>query len=143
MESPTFSEAVERILARNGRFDRGAYAFVRDALDHTVRGRQEAGTAEREHVSGQELLAGLREYALEQFGPMVPAVFEYWGLRTTYDVGSIVFALIDEGVFGKTDRDSPEDFRDGFDFEEAFVKPFRPGSARPASAPREPALEAV
>ena len=141
MESPTFSEAVERILARDGRFDRGAYAFVRDALDHTVRARQEAGASEREHVSGQELLAGLREYALEQFGPMVPAVFEYWGLRTTYDVGSIVFALIEEGVFGKTERDSPEDFRDGFDFVEAFVKPFRPGAARPTSLPREAALE--
>ncbi len=123
----SFSEAVESIRLQDPRYDREAYAFVRDALDHTVRGKTRGKGEGREHVSGQELLAGLREYALEQFGPMVPTVLEHFGIQATYDVGCIVFNLIEAGIFGKTDRDSLEDFRDVFDFEDAFVRPFRAG----------------
>lgn len=132
METPCFAEAVEEILQRDARYDREAYTFVRDALDHTVKYRGKAKGEVREHVTGQELLGGLRQYALQQFGPMVPTVFEHWGIRATYDVGCIVFNLIGAGIFGKTDRDSLEDFRDVFNFQEAFVDPFRAGS-RPAA----------
>lgn len=125
----SFSAAVLDITARDPRFDREAYFFVRDVLDFTVK-RKTRGTGEgREHVSGQELLSGMREFALQQFGPMVPTVFECWGIQNTGDIGRIVFNLIDEGIFGKTDRDSQEDFEDGFDFHEAFVVPFRPTGA--------------
>lgn len=122
----TFTSAVLDITARDSRFDREAYAFVRDALDFTVKRKSRGCSETREHVSGQELLAGLREFALQQFGPMVPTVFEYWGIKTTGDVGRIVFNLIEVGIFGKTDRDTLEDFEDGFDFQDAFVAPFRP-----------------
>jgi len=126
----SFAAAVLDITARDPRFDREAYAFVRDALDFTVRRKARVQSGEtREHVSGQELLAGLREFALQQFGPMVPTVFEYWGIQSTGDVGRIVFNLIDAGIFGKTDRDTIEDFEDGFDFQDAFVAPFRPSGA--------------
>lgn len=128
IETPCFAEAVEEIIRRDSRYDREAYAFVRDALDCTVKQRGKARGEVREHVTGQELLAGLRQYALLQFGPMVPTVFEHWGIRATYDIGCIVFNLIGAGIFGKTERDSLEDFRDVFCFQEAFVKPFRPGS---------------
>ena len=128
IETPCFAEAVEEILQRDARYDREAYAFVRDALDCTVKHRGKAPGEAREHVTGQELLAGLRQFALQQFGPMVPTVFEHWGIHATYDIGCIVFNLIGAGIFGKTDRDSLEDFRDVFCFQEAFVQPFRPGS---------------
>jgi|SRR5450432_1646762 len=127
METPCFADAVEEIILRDPRYDREAYAFVRDALDHTVKHRGKARGEVREHVTGQELLSGLRQFALQQFGPMVPTVFEHWGVRATYDIGCIVFNLIGAGIFGKTDRDTLEDFRDVFDFQQAFVEPFRPG----------------
>lgn len=127
METPCFADAVEEIILRDPRYDREAYGFVRDALDHTVKHRGKARGEVREHVTGQELLSGLRQFALQQFGPMVPTVFEHWGIKATYDVGCIVFNLIGAGIFGKTDRDTLEDFRDVFDFEQAFVEPFRPG----------------
>jgi uncharacterized repeat protein (TIGR04138 family) len=38
----------------------------------------------------------------------------------------MVFNLIGAGVFGKTEQDSIEDFKNVYDFEEAFVKPFAP-----------------
>ena len=134
METPCFAQAVEEILQRDARYDREAYLFVRDALDHTVKHRGKARGEIREHVSGQELLGGLRIYALQQFGPMVPTVFEHWGIHATYDVGCIVFNLIGAGIFGKTDRDTLEDFRNVFCFQEAFVDPFRVGT-RPTSGP--------
>ena len=34
--------------------------------------------------------------------------------------------LVESGKLGKTDEDRPEDFADGFDFEDAFDAPFRP-----------------
>jgi hypothetical protein len=49
----------------------------------------------------------------------------------------MVFNLIGAGVFGKTEQDSIEDFKNVYDFEEAFVKPFAP--AKPAIRAKPPA----
>ena len=57
---------------------------------------------------------------------MVVTVFSYWGIRSTEDIGHMVFNLIGAGIFGKTEEDSIEDFKNVFDFHEAFVKPFEP-----------------
>jgi uncharacterized repeat protein (TIGR04138 family) len=77
-------------------------------------------------VTGPELLNGVRQYALKEFGPMVMTVFDSWGIRSCEDFGHMVFNLIGVGVFGKTEQDSIEDFKNVYDFEEAFVKPFAP-----------------
>ena len=130
MQSDPFSEAVNAIVARDPRFDQDAYLFLRDALEFTTkRQRRKAGSPPPEcHVSGQQLLEGVRQYALQQYGPMVPTVFEHWRVRSCEDIGSIVFNLIDAREFGKSPQDTIEDFRSGFDFHEAFVQPFRPAS---------------
>ena len=86
------------------------------------------GEAPIRHVTGQELLDGIRAYALEQFGPMVPTVFEEWGLQNCADFGEIVFNMVEIGLLAKTEKDSREDFKSGYDFEDAFRKPFLPGS---------------
>jgi uncharacterized repeat protein (TIGR04138 family) len=127
MQKIGFSEAVENIMARDNRYDCEAYAFVRDALDFTLKLRKK-GTRDEEqrHVSGQELLEGVRQYALKEFGPMVMTVLSYWGIHKCEDVGDIVFNLIHEGIFGKSDHDSISDFKNGFSFREAFVEPFLP-----------------
>ena len=52
---------------------------------------------------------------------MVVTVLSYWGIRSTEDVGHMVFNLIGAGIFGKTEEDSIEDFKNIFDFHEAFV----------------------
>lgn len=127
-----FSAKVDAIIARDGRFDREAYLFVRDALEFTTRQCKKKPTDPyvEQHVSGQQLLEGVRRYALEQYGPMVPTVFEHWRVRSCEDIGAIVFNLIEVREFGKADTDTLEDFRGGFDFEEAFVKPFRPAAPK-------------
>ncbi len=83
------------------------------------------------HVTGPELLDGVRQYALKEFGPMVMTVFDSWGIHSCEDIGHMVFNLIGAGIFGKTEQDSIEDFKNVYDFEEAFVRPFAP--AKPES----------
>lgn len=126
MGQPDFNEAVDLIVARDGRFHRDAYLFLRDALDHTQGALQRRGETMPRHVSGGELLEGIREFALEQFGPMAGTVLEEWGIRCCEDFGEIVFNLIDQKILSKTDRDSRDDFKGGYDFATAFRAPFRP-----------------
>lgn len=125
MDQSKFDAALDLVLTRAPQYDRAAYHFLRDALEFTVKERKKA-TGQNGHVSGQQLLDGIRRFALKQYGPMVPSVLEYWGIQRTEDFGRMVFALVEVGVFGKTEQDSLEDFRDVYSFEEAFVAPFRP-----------------
>jgi uncharacterized repeat protein (TIGR04138 family) len=146
MEFDQFSVSVAAICAHDGRFDAGAYLFVREALVFTARQQKKklaAGAPVPEsHVTGQQLLEGVRHYALDQFGPMVPTVFAHWGIGSCEDIGAIVFNLIAVGEFGKTDQDTIADFHGGFDFQEAFVAPFQPLKKQPLAAPAPPAPRA-
>ena len=93
------------------------------------------------HVTGQELLTGLRHFALDQFGPMAKTVLDYWGIRRCEDFGELVFNMVDKGILGKTAEDSRADFRNGFDFDEAFVHPYRPETPARQVSPAEPLRE--
>ena len=125
MQKPAFHETLDQLVANDPRYTREAYGFLREALEFTQKRRRKS-RAESTHVSANELLEGFREYSLQQFGPMGLTVLEYWGLRSTGDVGRMVFNLIEAGVFGRAEDDRIEDFENGFSFEEAFVEPFRP-----------------
>src|SRR5439155_14217996 len=92
------------------------------------------------HVAGPELLEGVRQYALKEFGPMALSVFSFWGIHRCEDIGHMVFNLIGAGIFGKTEEDSMEDFKEVYDFHEAFVKPFEPQSSLSHNLP--PSLSA-
>lgn len=87
-------------------------------------GREGAKGLER-HVTGQEVLSGLREHARELFGPLAKAVWNSWGVRDTLDWGRIVFLLVENNLLSRQESDSLEDFRDGFDFEQEFVRAYR------------------
>src|SRR5213592_522601 len=126
MQKIGFAEALESIVASDTRYQREAYIFLRDALDYTTKQQKKAKGTTVRHVSGPELLDGVRHYALKEFGPMVLTVFDNWGIHTSEDIGNMVFNLIGAGIFGKTEKDSIEDFRNIYDFKEVFVKPFAP-----------------
>lgn len=126
MHEASFEEALEQILAKDPRFQRDAYRFVREALDFTQKNIIKENKGQMRHVSGQELLSGIREFALAQFGPMTITVLEEWGVRTCKDFGDIVFNMVETGWLAKTDKDTRDDFRDGYDFNDAFRKPFLP-----------------
>ena len=133
MHEPTFEEELDRIVVKDPRFHRDAYLFVREALDHTRKvverpGRNRVRQAVGQHVTGQELLAGIRDYALDQYGPMAITVLEEWGVRQCRDFGDIVFNMVEAGLLAKTEEDSRADFEGGYDFDEAFRKPFVPSN---------------
>src|SRR6185369_4538979 len=104
MHEISFEETLEAIVAKDPRFHRDTYLFVRDALDHTrklVEKQVQEGRIRDvigHHVTGQELLAGIREHALMQFGPMVITVFEEWGIKNCQDFGEIVFNMVEIGL---------------------------------------------
>jgi len=125
-----FEEVIDLICREDTRYGKKAYDFVRQGLDHTVKElrKQDPKRDGRSfHVSGPELLDGMRIYALDQYGPMAITVLKAWGVKRCRDFGAIVFNLIDYKVFSKTEKDRREDFKEIYRFKEAFVKPFLPG----------------
>ncbi len=100
---------------RNPRFAEAGYIFVLSALHGCL-----SDLELPRHVSGAEVARGVRDLALERFGPLARPVLEHWGIHATADIGEIVFALVDCGVLIKQPEDTREDFEGLYDFGEAF-----------------------
>ena len=125
----SYDEVLDTILAVDSRFHRDAYHFVREGLDYTQQSisKQEEGTVR--HISGQELLGGMRAHALEQYGPMALLVLNEWGLMRAEDFGEIVFNMVEHELLAKTEDDTRTDFAGGYTFDEVFRQPFLPPAA--------------
>ncbi len=115
-----FNNILDRICAEDTRYKRDAYEFLMEALSFTQKKFRRA-----KHVSGEELLAGIKELLLSKFGPMALSVLTHWGVKKTDDFGHIVFNLIAYKVLSKTEEDNIESFKDGYDFNEAFNAGYR------------------
>jgi len=114
-EKKDFYQIVEEICAKDSRYKPDSYEFVVQALHFTQKKLKK-----EKHITGQELSGGVRELAIEQYGPMSKVVLNHWGINNTQDLGNIVFNLIDRKLLSKTEEDSIEDFKDVYDFEAAF-----------------------
>jgi len=141
MQAASFDEGLEQILKKDGRYHRNAYVFIREALEFTQKVLGKEGRSSKQHVSPEELLCGIRDYALQVYGPMVLAVFEEWNVHSGRDFGEIVFTMVEHNLLAKTDQDSRTDFENGYDFESAFRDPYLPEAKRakkpaPAKAAR-------
>lgn len=124
-----FNEVIRTIRKEDPRYARGAYYFLRQALDFSLKDMHKKGALDKSnHLSGQQLLEGIRLYALDQYGPMARTVLNSWGVAKCRDFGNIVFNLVECHVLGKTDQDSPADFDRSYLFEEAFETPFLPAA---------------
>lgn len=101
-----------------------AYDFVRDGLSYTTQqlfDDDDCCGREDQHVSGQELCLGLRDFAIDRYGLLSLAVLNSWNVWRTEDFGRIVYAMIDAGLMTGSNDDSPEDFRGVYNFSEAFA----------------------
>jgi uncharacterized repeat protein (TIGR04138 family) len=137
---------IVQLLAEDRRYPLEAYVFVFEALHYaqSVLGMGAEGTSEpaagghpaggatdeepvaaQHHVSGRELCEASRRYALDQYGYMAKLVLANWGIRSTGDLGEIVFNLIRIGRMRKTPADRREDFDDVFDFDTALRQAFQ------------------
>lgn len=110
-------------IAAATRYPIDAFQFVRRGLDFTVRRCHEhpemLAEGER-HVSGNQLSLGLRDFAIEQYGLLAGLMLRRWRITGTEDFGQIVFSMVNGGMMQASPSDSLDDFRDGFDFAEAF-----------------------
>ena len=120
----SLDQKVREVAARDGRYSAAAYHFIYEALSHTLKIMNRDG-----HVTGKELLEGIRDLALEQFGGLATMVFETWGVRGTRDFGNMVFNLIESDLMGKKPNDSIGDFDDVYEFRRVFTIDARPRSA--------------
>src|SRR5438067_603087 len=122
---------LEEIVRRDRRYAYEAYEFVFAALAHTQKmlGKlPEEPAAEADgthHVSGPELLDGVRDLALREFGLMARTVFRLWGINATGDFGEIVFNLIEANLMSKTNEDCRADFVGVYDLDQALVRDYR------------------
>lgn len=117
----------DAVRLRARQFPQEAYQFVREGLAHTVKmvhGKLPDTpidpSDESRHVSGQQLCMGLKDLAVLKYGLLARTVLNHWGIRSTADFGTLVYSLIDRGELRSSSRDSIEDFKDVFDFADAF-----------------------
>ena len=110
---------MDRIRLRDARFTEHAYLFVLSALEFC-----QTRMIERRHISGPELARACRDLALDRYGVMARLVLEHWGVRSTADLGDIVFTLVDLGLLISQPNDTREDFLEVFDFDQAFERDY-------------------
>lgn len=91
-----------------------AYRCIFEALGDTVRikgGR---------HVTGQDLCVVFAKVALSHFGGLAKTVLGHWGMRSTRDIGNVVWELVEADLMGIQDNDSVDDFDNVFDWDRIF-----------------------
>ncbi|MCK9431982.1 MAG: hypothetical protein PHQ84_01680 [Candidatus Omnitrophica bacterium] len=110
-----FYRIVDEICDKDKRYKPDAYEFMLKGLEFTQKKLKK-----NSHVSGSELAVGLRDYAINQYGPLAGMVLSYWGIRQTKDFGNIVFNMIERKLLSKTKEDSLLDFEEVYDFKAAF-----------------------
>ncbi len=142
MQPIDFEGELSKILEKDQRYHREAYIFLRHGLDFCHKSILKAAAKKKEgienHVSVAQLLDGLRLFALQEYGPMAITVLESWGVTKCEHFGDIVFNMVEYRLLSTTENDTPEDFRKGYDFYEAFRAPFVPAkrtSIKPAVEP--------
>ena len=106
---------MDRIRLRERRFDERAYLFVLAALEY-----HQARLTERRHISGRELAEACRDLAIERYGVLARIVLEHWGIRSSADIGDVVFTLVDLELLMSQSTDSREEFADVYDFDRVF-----------------------
>ena len=115
-----FDAVIEKIYSKDPRYKEESYEFVMEALAYTQKKFKRV-----KHVSGEEILEGIKELLIKQFGPMTLAVLKYWGVARTEDFGNIIFNLVQNKILNKTEEDDISVFKNAYDFTEVFDKGYR------------------
>jgi uncharacterized repeat protein (TIGR04138 family) len=118
-------ERLKEVVARDGRYHVNGYRFVYEALDYSVKQLEK-----KRHISGRELLEGIKNLAIEQFGGLAVMVFDVWGVRKTGDFGNIVFNLVEADLMSRSEDDCREDFDGVYEFREVFRIDAKPRSTK-------------
>jgi uncharacterized repeat protein (TIGR04138 family) len=121
-----FIDTVSRILDNDPRYAADAYEFISKAVTYTSQKLERAKEQDnaKRHISAKELLNGISDYAIKEFGPMAGEVFKSWGLTSARAVGDVVFNMVTEKLLRASEKDSIDDFSIEFDFDGVLRKNF-------------------
>jgi len=130
---PASQNPLVQLLKSDPRYKLEAYLFVQESLtyarDSLRLGSSESSEGEpakaESHLSGQQLCEAARVLAIEQYGLLAQVVLAHWGIRSTKDIGNLVYNLINIGLMKKSRADRREDFDDVYEFDEAFQQDFK------------------
>ena len=131
MNPDKIRQIVNDITLKDRRFKEDAYYFLNEAVIFSAEYFSKPDFGADRHLSGPELLDGIREFTLSEFGPMSMTVLKNWGIHTTLDIGHVIFNLIDAGVLSASPQDRLGDFDAVYDFHDAFIEPFEPENENP------------
>jgi uncharacterized repeat protein (TIGR04138 family) len=131
MNPEDFKKTIKEITIKDRRYQEDAYFFVNEAVIFSSEYFSKPEFGQSRHLSGPELLEGMREFTLSEFGSMSLSVLKWWGITTTLDLGQIVFNLIEAGILAASPQDKLGDFEEVFDFDDAFTQPFQPENPDP------------
>jgi uncharacterized repeat protein (TIGR04138 family) len=135
MKTVDFYTKINEIVIQDTRYSFDGYVFINEAVIYTVK-KSEKSRRENEssHISGPELLNGVMEYALKNFGPTAYSVFCEWGILDSMAIGNIVFNMIEHRILSRSENDSIKDFENAFDFKTALCSPFLPMNSEPVNS---------
>lgn len=122
-----YKSTILKIYRRDPRYHPQAYDYVLTVVSEIM--QEDAQTnpdAPPCHISGAQLAHTIGEDLIYDYGPMARSVLREWGVKSTMDFGNIVYNLIAEGMLSASEGDRPEDFKDVYDFHEAFDAPYEP-----------------
>jgi uncharacterized repeat protein (TIGR04138 family) len=120
---------LDELVRRDPRYAYEAYEFIFAALAHAQKllglDVNPAQVQEEHHITGPQLLEGVRDLALREFGLMARTVFRMWGVNRTDDFGEIVFNLVEAGLMSKTPNDDRQHFHEIYDLDEVLERRYR------------------
>jgi len=131
--SPTMDDEKIHLLYVDPRYSVHAYQFLMQALKYatikhhgekSVQINDEGRKSEPTHVTGQQLCYALAEYAAVEYGFLAYRVLKSWGIKSTGDIGELVYNMIAQGHMQKSPSDKREDFDDVFDLRESLEDQF-------------------
>ena len=115
-------KSIDQVIHEDGRYPNKAYEFLHEAMTKAVENTKslKGGKPEQKHVTGRQICLAVRDMAIDRWGMLAKTVLAGWNIHATIDFGNMVYLLIRHDFMRKTDEDSIDDFRDVFDFDEAF-----------------------
>src|SRR6185503_8398483 len=117
--SERLERSIEEIARQDRRFPPAAYMLIFEGLECAL-----AKLPARRHVTPRELAEGVRAVELREWGLLARTVLATWNIRTSGEIGDLVFNLIEKKLLVAGAEDSRAQFEDAFDFYEGLDRAF-------------------
>lgn len=106
-------EIIQR-LSEQYNYYREAFIFTLEVIHYSSQ-RIKKDEGKQRHLSCEEFANEFVEFAKNKFGVLADTVLEQWNVRTSKDIGILVFSLIENGMMSKNEEDSLDQFEGLFE----------------------------